>query len=52
VPVRGIKTSLARLQAVHAHVFGVVLTKLQSRLSSYGYGYGHSYGYGSNDRAD
>ncbi|WP_236694758.1 GumC family protein [Sphingomonas sp. Leaf343] len=50
VPIRGIKTSLARLQAVHAHVFGVVLTKLQSRLSSYGYGYGYSYGYGSNDR--
>ncbi|MBD8552708.1 polysaccharide biosynthesis tyrosine autokinase [Sphingomonas sp. CFBP 8764] len=51
VPIRGIKTSLARLQAVHAHVFGVVLTKLPSRLSSYGYGYGYSYGYGSNDSA-
>lgn len=51
VPIRGIKTSLARLQAVHAHVFGAVLTKLQPRMSSYGYGYGYSYGYGSDERA-
>lgn len=50
VPIRGIKTSLARLQAVHAHVFGAVVTKLNAGLSSYGYGYGYDYGYGSDER--
>jgi polysaccharide biosynthesis transport protein len=47
VAVRGIKASLGRLQSVHAHVFGVVLTKLKQRQSGYGYGYGYSYGYGN-----
>jgi capsular exopolysaccharide synthesis family protein len=46
VAVRGIKASLGRLQSVHAHMFGVVLTKLHQRQSGYGYGYGYSYGYG------
>jgi succinoglycan biosynthesis transport protein ExoP len=50
VPIRGIKTSLARLQAVHAHVFGAVVTKLHTGLSSYGYGYGYDYGYGASDQ--
>ncbi len=31
VAVRGIKASLGRLHSVHAHVFGVVLTKLRHR---------------------
>ena len=44
VAVRGIKASLGRLQSVHAHVFGVVLTKLKLRQSGYGYGYGYGYG--------
>jgi polysaccharide biosynthesis transport protein len=44
VAVRGIKASLGRLQSVHAHVFGVVLTKLKQRQSGYGYGYGYGYG--------
>jgi polysaccharide biosynthesis transport protein len=49
VAVRGIKGSLSRLQSVHGHVFGVVLTKLKQRQSGYGYGYGHAYGYGKSD---
>jgi polysaccharide biosynthesis transport protein len=47
VAVRGVKASLGRLHSVHAHVFGVVLTKLAQRQSGYGYGYG--YGYGKTD---
>jgi polysaccharide biosynthesis transport protein len=47
VAIREIKASLGRLQAVHAHVFGVVLTKLRQNRTGYGYGYG--YGYGNND---
>uniref|UniRef100_UPI003593D748 GumC family protein n=1 Tax=Sphingorhabdus lacus TaxID=392610 RepID=UPI003593D748 len=44
VAIRGIKASLGRLQAVHAHIFGVVLTKLRDRQAGYGYGYGYGYG--------
>jgi polysaccharide biosynthesis transport protein len=46
VAVRGIKSSLGRLQSVHAHVFGVILTKLKQRQSGYGYGYGYGDNYG------
>lgn len=46
VAVRGIRASLERLRSVQAHVFGVVLTKLEQRQAGYGYGYGYSYGYG------
>jgi polysaccharide biosynthesis transport protein len=46
VAVRGVKSSLGRLQSVHAHVFGVVLTKLKQRQSGYGYGYGYGDNYG------
>ena len=44
VPLRGIKASLGRLQSVHAHVFGVILTKIKHRDAGYGYGYGYGYG--------
>lgn len=49
VAVRGIKVSLERLRAVHAHVFGAILTKLKQKHAGYGYGYGYgnSYSYGS-----
>jgi polysaccharide biosynthesis transport protein len=47
VAVRGVKASLGRLQSVHAHTFGVVLTKLKQRQAGYGYGYGYGYAYGS-----
>ena len=40
VAIRGVKSSLGRLRDVHAHVFGVVLTKLKNRQAGYGYGYG------------
>ncbi len=52
VAVRGIKSSLGRLQAVQAHVFGGVLTKLQKRQSGFGYGYGYGYGYGDDRDAE
>jgi polysaccharide biosynthesis transport protein len=48
VALRGIKASLGRLQSVHAHVYGAVLTKLKQRQSGYGYGYGYGYAYGQN----
>ena len=41
VAVRGVKSALGRLHAVHANVFGVVLTKLKHRQAGYGYGYGN-----------
>lgn len=44
VPVRGIRSSIARLEMVQAHIFGVILTKLQQRRGGYGYGYGYGYG--------
>lgn len=46
VAIRGIMASLGRLQAVHAHVLGVVLSKLKNRHANFGYGYGYGYGYG------
>lgn len=47
VPVRGLRTSLGRLQQAHARIFGVILTKLSTRNSLSGYGYGYGYGYGA-----
>ena len=44
VAVRGLNSSLGRLHSVHAHVFGVILTKLKDRQAGYGYGYGYGYG--------
>ena len=41
VAIRGVRASLGRLQSVHAHVFGVVMTKLKQRQAGYGYGYGY-----------
>ncbi len=41
VAVRGIKASLGRLHSVHAHIFGIVLTKLRHKEAGYGYGYGY-----------
>jgi polysaccharide biosynthesis transport protein len=49
VAVRGIKSSLGRLHSVHAHVFGVILTKLKQRQAGYGYGYGYGDSYGSKE---
>jgi Mrp family chromosome partitioning ATPase len=46
VAVRGIKTALGRLRAVHAQIFGVVLTKMKPKGGAYGYGYDYGYAYG------
>ncbi|QSB45027.1 polysaccharide biosynthesis tyrosine autokinase [Tsuneonella flava] len=46
VSVRGIKSAIGRLEAVHAHIFGIVLTKLRQKSAGYGYGYDYGYGYG------
>jgi polysaccharide biosynthesis transport protein len=50
VAVRGIKAALSRLHSVQAHIFGAVLTKLNSRQAGYGYGYGYGDGYGENQK--
>lgn len=50
VAIRGIKASLARLQAARANVFGVVLTKLKRRQAGFGYGYNYGYGYGEDSK--
>ena len=49
VPVRGIRSALARLRAAQSRIFGVVLTKLQQRHAGYGYGYGYGYNYGQDE---
>lgn len=46
VAVRGLRASLARLQASHAHIYGAVLTKLKQKQAGYGYGYGYGTRYG------
>lgn len=51
VAVRGLRASLARLQASHAHIYGAVLTKLKQKQAGYGYGYGYGMRYGEADAA-
>jgi succinoglycan biosynthesis transport protein ExoP len=46
IAIRAIRASLARLHMAHAHVFGVVLTKVAQHRAGYGYGGGYGYGYG------
>lgn len=54
VAVRGLRTSLSRLQQAHARIFGVILTRLPkpNALSGYGYGYGYGYGHRYGQDAD
>ena len=52
VSVRGLRTSLDRLRASHAHIYGAVLTKLKQKHASYGYGYGYSTRYGDTATVD
>jgi len=47
VAVRGIRSALDRLRTVQAHIFGVVLTKLNAKHAGYGYGYGYGHEYGN-----
>ena len=51
--LRAIDTAMARLRSANANIFGAIVTKLDSRNSSYGYGetYGYGYGYGENKAA-
>jgi capsular exopolysaccharide synthesis family protein len=54
VAVRGVRASIERLRMVGAHIFGVVLTKVDQKSDGYGYGYGYGYGgarYGEGDGA-
>lgn len=44
VPLRGIRASIGRMLQVGAHMYGVVLTKVEQRQGGYGYGYGYGYG--------
>ena len=44
VAVRGIRSSMERLRMVGAHIFGVILTKVDQKSDGYGYGYGYGYG--------
>jgi capsular exopolysaccharide synthesis family protein len=50
VAARGVKSALARLQSVQAHIFGVVMTKLKDRHAGHSYGYGYGYSYGSDKK--
>jgi succinoglycan biosynthesis transport protein ExoP len=44
-PRRAAAASLERLRSIGNHVFGVVVSKIDSSRHSYGYGYGYGYGY-------
>ena len=52
VPVRGLRSALARLRDVGAPVIGVILTKFEDRFADYGYGYGFRYRYGGAEEGD
>lgn len=39
--LRAIRSSIDRLRLVNAHIFGVILTKLEVKSGNYGYGYGY-----------
>ncbi len=47
---RAIRSSLQRLRSAGAHVFGLIVTKIDYTKHSYGYGYGYCYGYGYGSR--
>ncbi|QTD54844.1 GumC family protein [Parasphingorhabdus cellanae] len=44
VKLRGIQSGLERVRSSRAHVFGGIVTKIQSQHSGYGYSYQYSYG--------
>lgn len=47
-----VKTAIGRLLSANVHIFGVVLTKFESKRSQYGYGYEYGYGYGRSSNND
>lgn len=44
VKLRGIQSAIQRVRSSHAHIFGGIVTKVQSQHSGYGYAYQYSYG--------
>lgn len=48
------RVSVSRLQAAHARMLGVIVSKFDTKRAHYGYGYdyGYGYGYGARDDAD
>ena len=41
-----VRVAIERLAAAHAHIFGAVLTRFETKRAYYGYGYDRGYGYG------
>jgi succinoglycan biosynthesis transport protein ExoP len=48
-PVRGIRSSIQRIQMLGGLIFGVIVTKIDLTRQHYGYSYGYGYGYGYGD---
>ena len=46
VKLRGIQSAINRVRSSNAHIFGGLVTKVQSQHSGYGYGYSYQYSYG------
>lgn len=46
VKLRGIQAAIQRVKSSHAHIFGGIVTKVQTQHSGYGYGYAYEYSYG------
>ena len=46
VKLRGIQSAINRVRSSNAHIFGGLVTKVQSQHSGYGYGYTYQYRYG------
>jgi len=44
-----VRVALSRLRAARANIFGVVLSKFDTKRAHYGYGYNYGYGYGYGD---
>jgi len=47
VKLRSIQTAIQRVRSSHAHIFGGIVTKVQTHHSGYGYGYAYEYSYGN-----
>ena len=50
-PIRGVQASLKRLRTVDAHLFGIIVTKVDMKKLGQGYGYGYGYGHQYGDKA-
>ncbi|MEP2101070.1 MAG: polysaccharide biosynthesis tyrosine autokinase [Parasphingorhabdus sp.] len=52
VKMRGIQSAIQRVRSSRAHIFGGIVTKVQSQHSGYGYGYAYQYTYGNKASAE